>query len=99
MYNICNIKCFAQRKPERNIVLLDNKWASKTSFQDVLHALLTPELNNCVHDLTQLRTWAGAKSSILTDKKNECVLGDQSCRRTILSAFTGRGCFFGNGKQ
>lgn len=72
MYNICNIKCFAQQKPERNNVLLNNKQASKTSFQDVMHALLTPELNNCVHDLTQLRTWAGSQKQYTCRQKNEC---------------------------
>lgn len=34
---------FCSTKPERNVVLLDNKQANKTSFQDVMHALLTPE--------------------------------------------------------
>lgn len=56
------------------------------------------ELENFIWDFVQFRSWDGAQNQYTYKERNESVLGAQRYMNTIISAFTGRERFFGNGK-
>lgn len=64
-----------------------------------MYAFLMPELDNFICNLMQFRAWDSAQNQYIYRQRNEHVLGAQRCRSTVISAFPGRGHFFGNKRQ